>query len=739
MRRLGRIFLYLVLVLLVLSGAGIAYLYYGLPKDQIVADISEKLRQTTGRDVTIEGTPEIVLWPRPGIRTGAVTITNAAWASGPNLISADAGLVTVSLDGLMQGELLIGALHLTGGTVSLERDGQGRVNWPWAGRAEGTALNELRLQPDRLDLRDPFLPSSRDIKQADLTILLGEARHTAEFSGILGLDGEDIALSGRIGNLDAFLAGGWSRVALTAYADDLEADWIGSAAIGLDQPYPYVEGRLEAEGSGLVRLPLTPWHGKTGVAADLTELKVDADLTVRAERFRLRSFTSADFRGVGVSLDLRVGGESGWQDSGASTLNAVSRAAGLYSLYLDGPFDLRDVTANGLTLSGSVIDLPGLVDWSGLRLPSGMGLPKAINMSGQVGLAPDVYTIVDANIGVGDQRYPVQASLETGEPRPRAKLSMDLAQLDISQVAEISSAGWRVKVPQPSDVPDNGADITLALDIDQLIMGEKSARGIALELHSRPDTLALSVASMRMFGGEVSLDTLSDAGGRSVLAVQMNGLSAEDLFKSFGWQGLEGAVAGDLQLQLPGNGAVEAQGSVSVFGGTVHGQDLFAVARGESDPPEGTSFSALSADISLSEQVMTLSHLRLSNLGTELQGGGTLDLGSAAVTGTLTPSGGDGQALYPVTISGGMGRIEARADGATAVVSSTAPTEVESAQQPAAQPEPLQEASDEQQVTSESDQQTEAEVSQIDQDTAAETPSEPTGPASAPVPVPAPR
>ena len=80
MRRLLRALVLLLLLCVVLAGAGIAYLYLGLPRDRVVADIAQRLEAETGRAVEITGTPEITLWPRPGILTGPVRIANADWA-----------------------------------------------------------------------------------------------------------------------------------------------------------------------------------------------------------------------------------------------------------------------------------------------------------------------------------------------------------------------------------------------------------------------------------------------------------------------------------------------------------------------------------------------------------------------------------------------------------------------------------------------------------------------------------
>ena len=59
MRQLLRALVLLVLLAVVLAGAGIAYLYLGLPRDRVVADIAERLETETGRAVEIEHLLEV--------------------------------------------------------------------------------------------------------------------------------------------------------------------------------------------------------------------------------------------------------------------------------------------------------------------------------------------------------------------------------------------------------------------------------------------------------------------------------------------------------------------------------------------------------------------------------------------------------------------------------------------------------------------------------------------------------
>ena len=663
MRRMMRALMVLIVLLAVAIGAGVAYLYFVLPKDRIVADLTERLRAATGRDVLIGGQPQIVLWPRPGIRTGAVIVPNPDWTVAKNLIAAQSGLVTVSIDGLTEGALRIGALHLQGGTVSLERHQDGRTNWPWSGADSWQALDELRLVPRTLTLRDPFLSSPVEIGNAEIQILLVGTAQKATYAGQIETRTGTVDLAGRVGDLKRLLAGDWSRFAGSASGPDLKLDWLGQTAIGLDQPYPYFEGRLEGQGTGLAglldRLPVVQDLPEVPAPANL---ELDADLALRAERLTLRGFASGEINGRGVSLDLRLGGGSGWQQTGDVTLNMVTRAAGLYSAYVDGPMQLGQHLTGAPTLKGSVADMPALLHWAGFRLPDGILPPQTANLTGLLTLSPEELSLDEARLRLDDDLLEGSGKLAFAGARPHLTLSTSLERLDVSSIVSIGLERRHFDVPTPAELPENGVDLSLEIDAQQLILGETVATNAMLQIHLRPDTVAVSVPRMRAFGGELGLDALvGDASASRVVAVQATGIDALTFFSSFGVSGIGGGIAGDLRVRQ-GESGLTGEGEISLFGGELAGDDLFARARGQAEVTESTSVAALAGKVQLDADRLSLSALRLSGSEMEMRGEAAISIGSGRVSGRLVPTERPGEAFSAISLGGHLGAIEASAE-----------------------------------------------------------------------------
>ena len=79
-------------ILIAVATAGV----FLIPKDRVMAVALDQLRQATGRDVQVKGVGQMTLWPSLGVRTGAVTVSNAPWGTQTPLFQADA--LDVSLD-----------------------------------------------------------------------------------------------------------------------------------------------------------------------------------------------------------------------------------------------------------------------------------------------------------------------------------------------------------------------------------------------------------------------------------------------------------------------------------------------------------------------------------------------------------------------------------------------------------------------------------------------------------------
>ena len=70
-------------------------------KPQIIA----QMKRATGRDVTIEGPVRLSLLPVPGVSFDGLRVSSVSDPKSPNMVEAKSVSVTLSLLGLLTGEL----------------------------------------------------------------------------------------------------------------------------------------------------------------------------------------------------------------------------------------------------------------------------------------------------------------------------------------------------------------------------------------------------------------------------------------------------------------------------------------------------------------------------------------------------------------------------------------------------------------------------------------------------------
>ncbi|MEM1065252.1 MAG: AsmA family protein [Pseudomonadota bacterium] len=103
--------------------------FFLIPSDRIAAVVEDRFEAATGRALTIEGDVRPSLWPSLGVRTGAVTIANAAWSDRGPLLDAEDIAVSVDLGALIGGDIEVNSVEIISPTIQLETDAEGQGNW----------------------------------------------------------------------------------------------------------------------------------------------------------------------------------------------------------------------------------------------------------------------------------------------------------------------------------------------------------------------------------------------------------------------------------------------------------------------------------------------------------------------------------------------------------------------------------------------------------------------------------
>jgi AsmA protein len=337
---------------LVLAAALIIGALVLIPSDRIAGLAVGKFNALTGRELVIEGGVRPSIWPVLGVKTGAVSISNADWSDAGPMFKAEGLEIAVDLAALLGGEVKITAVTAHAPMIMLERAKDGRENWVFGGDSGGT------VNPDTPGVGKPFTLGKGLISKGTLVFIDHKSGARSELSAIEAevaipdyegeaqvqmravRGGQDFALNLTLGAFRAFLDGdvvpmdlgltaGAARVAFKGRAGwnpmaaegDLDADLAalrelaalaGTAApdlpVGLGAGGVSVQGGITLTDAGSVHL-----RGGT-VRLDETVLATDADLVPGD----VRPMLSAKI--VVRALDLRglIGGQgNGTEVAGA--------------------------------------------------------------------------------------------------------------------------------------------------------------------------------------------------------------------------------------------------------------------------------------------------------------------------------------------------------------------------------------------------------------------------------------
>ena len=158
---------------LVLSVVALTTYYYLGNPDRLKPLLTHLVADFTGRTLAISGPLDIEISTTPRITVQQIRLSNAAWATQPDMLTADRVTLQLDLLQLLHGRLAVRDFEARGVVIDLEQSGEGAGNWRLsASEANGEKADEdsteaplilpftvesLALQDIRIHLRRPDL------------------------------------------------------------------------------------------------------------------------------------------------------------------------------------------------------------------------------------------------------------------------------------------------------------------------------------------------------------------------------------------------------------------------------------------------------------------------------------------------------------------------------------------------------------------------------------------------------
>ena len=297
------------LVVLLILGIGAVFL---IPADKIAGLAVSRFNTLTGRVLTIEGSVRPSFWPTLGVKTGAVSISNAEWSDEGPMLRAEGLAISIDMAALIGGEVKIIGVEALSPKIVLERSSTGAENWVFGGSAGGSVttdtpgvgapftLDSGKIRDGTVVFIDHGANSRTELAAIDATVAIPDYLGEARLDMTAMLNGQAFGLGATVGAFQKFLDGRVVPMDLRLTAGDADLAFSGRAG----------HAPLEADGDLVADLgDLTRMAALAGAAAPGLPAGLGARSVTIAGAVTVTADAAVYLRGGKVGLDgnaLRV-------------------------------------------------------------------------------------------------------------------------------------------------------------------------------------------------------------------------------------------------------------------------------------------------------------------------------------------------------------------------------------------------------------------------------------------------
>ncbi len=592
--------------------------------ERVKTELVAKVKEMTGRDLTIGGRFAFSLLPTLGVQAEGLTLANPPGYRSPALLQLRELDAHLKLWPLLMGRFELDGVVLRAPTISLEVDGNGRGNWLLTKAAVARAAETSPLAPAAL----PPVPASAGKGAGGVKgvsdVRLGDVRIEAGTLTYLGDKG------------------------VTETAEGVDFDLIMNS---LDEP-------LTVKG-GLI------WHGQA-LAVDMTFARPRALLEGRD--------SAGSVNLASQSLRLAFAGSFGGASTG--TLEVTSPSLRSLAAWVEG----RPVASSGLgpfAMKAHVAADAGLLALTDVMLS--LDASKATGrLSAALGGARPALK--------GQLDLETLDLTPYSTPEDKAASNVPAAPSDDQAIIK-SHSDWSDDAIDASLLRSVDADVALHAASIRLRQEEVGHSALQVALHDGKLTavLADTVFFQGKGAGQIALDG-TGVGVLADVQFALTDVQAGHLLAAFGIGWLEGEANTEWQLALHGASprqlvsSLSGKGTLICENGAVRGINLGAAGRNAASGrlPDGqdapkTAFSDLSGSFSIADGVVTNRDLKLNAPLLRVTGAGSVDLPKRTVQYRIEPTllanqegqgkpKGDGGLTVPIIVDGSLDEVHFRPD-----------------------------------------------------------------------------
>ena len=191
---------------------------------EFLGPIQQRVKDATGRDLTVGGGIDLKLGLEPKLVLDDVTLTNAPWSKNAQMLSAKHVEAQIALLPLLSRHFEVTSFRLIEPTIALETDASGRGNWefpsaasaanasdraPSGGTLGGFSIGDLAISDGSVTYRDGKTGDITRIVVETLTVHARDAQSpiSGRFRGTI--NDTAVALEGDFGPLDQLVRQKW--------------------------------------------------------------------------------------------------------------------------------------------------------------------------------------------------------------------------------------------------------------------------------------------------------------------------------------------------------------------------------------------------------------------------------------------------------------------------------------------------------------------------------------------------
>lgn len=598
MRRLAIVLLFLV----ALAAAAVGVLLFMPPVGMAKNWLVQQVKDTTGRELSVNGALTLKLWPRVAVRAEDVALSNPPGQPGDPLFAARVVEAETGLWPLITGSRAIEQVRLEGPRLALAVDPQGRSNWDF-GPSSGAggrsfSVNAISVAGGSASYRDGRSGDALTVAAIEGTAKDAAAERIAEValkSGPVSYQ-SDKGASVAITTVSA-TAGGLERSAIASLAlkgGEVTVKGAGDGATATITSLDADAKALTADKAGEVTLKAAALAVRAAGSAtpiELAEPQISAKSVARAAP--LDADVAFQWNKERIAGNVKIQSPGDLID-GKPTTGVAQLAAPKGRLAYDGTLAMAAgaVTGDGKT-SITAPSLRALATWLGVTLPKA-GTYGAASLAGTAKVESKRIALADAQLSLDSTKATGTLAVDLGAARPLVSGALAADHLDADGYLGIQMPKRGAAAVTRSG-PTVAESVSPPVDVKDALKAYMRAQLAALETRSPMEPM---VTLEELTGGARVTRSRGGTGEWSDETVDLSGLRAVDLDLSLSVAKLElgGFDVGvpDLKAALKDGALALDAKNLAVEGGRVNG--TVRIDAREAQPKLATTFRADSID-----------------------------------------------------------------------------------------------------------------------------------------------